>query len=382
METPQVVLDLVDRFECNRDVYCSNQYNETQTRHEFIDPFFMTLGWDVNNEKGYAEAYKGLSAKTDHEKSLIQRQIKETDRQIDQLVYELYGLSEEEIKIVEEKNREVTSQEPTSPSKRNPSAERYRLYIDESGDHVFRELTNESHRFLCLLGSWFRGADYVDFQRELELFKQEHIPHNPDDPVILHREEIINCRGPFWRLRNAERRQAFDDALIELIRNASFTVVAVVIDKKILQEKYPTPAHPYHLAIGFLLQRYCGYLNHINRHGDVMAESRGARENRLLMDSYERHYEHGAWHMEAEEFQRALTTRKLKIKQKSANIAGLQLADILVNPLRKAVLIESKAVEASLRPFAKRIVKVTQTKLNHHLYKGYVEGYGKVLFPK
>jgi len=38
METPQVVLDLVDRFECNRDVYRSNQYNETQARHEFIDP--------------------------------------------------------------------------------------------------------------------------------------------------------------------------------------------------------------------------------------------------------------------------------------------------------------------------------------------------------
>ncbi|MCK4600810.1 Eco57I restriction-modification methylase domain-containing protein [Candidatus Bipolaricaulota bacterium] len=58
METPQVVLDLVDRFECNRDVYRSNQYNETQARHEFIDPLFMALGWDVNNEKGYAEAYK------------------------------------------------------------------------------------------------------------------------------------------------------------------------------------------------------------------------------------------------------------------------------------------------------------------------------------
>jgi len=58
METPQVVLDLVDRFECNRDVYCSNQYNETQARHEFIDPLFLSLGWDVNNVKGYAEAYK------------------------------------------------------------------------------------------------------------------------------------------------------------------------------------------------------------------------------------------------------------------------------------------------------------------------------------
>jgi hypothetical protein len=39
--------------------------------------------------------------KTDHEKTLIQRQIEATDRQIDKLVYELYGLTEEEIKIVE-----------------------------------------------------------------------------------------------------------------------------------------------------------------------------------------------------------------------------------------------------------------------------------------
>jgi len=40
--------------------------------------------------------------KTDHEKSLIQRQIEATDRQIDQLVFELYGLTNEEICIVEE----------------------------------------------------------------------------------------------------------------------------------------------------------------------------------------------------------------------------------------------------------------------------------------
>jgi hypothetical protein len=34
--------------------------------------------------------------------SLLQRQIDATDRQIDKLVYELYGLTEEEIKIVED----------------------------------------------------------------------------------------------------------------------------------------------------------------------------------------------------------------------------------------------------------------------------------------
>jgi len=42
------------------------------------------------------------ATKTDHEKSLIQRQIDATDKQIDQLVYELYGLTAKEIRIVEE----------------------------------------------------------------------------------------------------------------------------------------------------------------------------------------------------------------------------------------------------------------------------------------
>ena len=42
-----------------------------------------------------------LNAKTDHEKTLIQRQIDATDSQIDKLVYELYDLTPEEIAIVE-----------------------------------------------------------------------------------------------------------------------------------------------------------------------------------------------------------------------------------------------------------------------------------------
>jgi len=41
------------------------------------------------------------AAKLEHEQIALKRQIAATDRQIDNLVYELYGLSEEEIKIVE-----------------------------------------------------------------------------------------------------------------------------------------------------------------------------------------------------------------------------------------------------------------------------------------
>jgi hypothetical protein len=40
-------------------------------------------------------------AKTPHEAEALQRQIAATDRQIDQLVCELHGLTEEEVRIVE-----------------------------------------------------------------------------------------------------------------------------------------------------------------------------------------------------------------------------------------------------------------------------------------
>jgi hypothetical protein len=41
------------------------------------------------------------AAQTAHDCELLQRQIDATDAQIDALVYELYGLTEEEIKVVE-----------------------------------------------------------------------------------------------------------------------------------------------------------------------------------------------------------------------------------------------------------------------------------------
>jgi len=45
---------------------------------------------------------KGLAeAKSPNDKVVLERQIKATDEAIDRLVYELYGLTEEEIRVVE-----------------------------------------------------------------------------------------------------------------------------------------------------------------------------------------------------------------------------------------------------------------------------------------
>ena len=66
MPAPDIIRQLVERFKRNRDSYRSGKYNEAQLRQEFLNPFFEALGWDVNNQQGYAEAYKEVI----HEDSL------------------------------------------------------------------------------------------------------------------------------------------------------------------------------------------------------------------------------------------------------------------------------------------------------------------------
>ena len=60
LSVPSEIVDLVARFRAQYDSYRAPGYNETQLRREFVDPLFKALGWDVDNEQGYAEAYKDV----------------------------------------------------------------------------------------------------------------------------------------------------------------------------------------------------------------------------------------------------------------------------------------------------------------------------------
>ncbi len=57
---PSRVVELIETFGRDVEAYRSQQYNETQLRREFIDPFFEELGWDITNKAGYAQAYKDV----------------------------------------------------------------------------------------------------------------------------------------------------------------------------------------------------------------------------------------------------------------------------------------------------------------------------------
>jgi hypothetical protein len=256
---------------------------------------------------------------------------------------------------------------------------RYRLYVDESGDHAFNLLENSAHRYLCLLGVWLRlEDDYVAFSDALDAFKREFFGPRPDRPVILHRSDVINRKGPFGVLSNADTRVKFEQSLLQLLAGAQFRFVCVVIDKRSHAEKYTSPFHPYHYCLAALLDRYSGWLNLKNAVGDVMAESRGKEEDLQLKQAYRRVYESGTLMFGHRHHQRALTSKEIKLKRKRENIAGLQLADLLAYPVKQECLVERHLIDDPGPVFGKQIVAAIRARFNCHEGKGTVAGYGKV----
>ncbi len=60
MGLPKDIENLIERFDRNRENYLSGTYNEALLRQDFLNPFFETLGWDMANKAGYAEAYRDV----------------------------------------------------------------------------------------------------------------------------------------------------------------------------------------------------------------------------------------------------------------------------------------------------------------------------------
>ncbi|MHB8194210.1 MAG: Eco57I restriction-modification methylase domain-containing protein [Bellilinea sp.] len=58
MTAPDIVVQLIQRFQSQLPDYRAGRYNETQLRRDYLDPFFEALGWDMTNRKNYSEKYR------------------------------------------------------------------------------------------------------------------------------------------------------------------------------------------------------------------------------------------------------------------------------------------------------------------------------------
>ncbi len=240
---------------------------------------------------------------------------------------------------------------------------KHRMYIDEVGNSDLESSDDPNHRHLSLTGV-ILDLEYgaLTVHPQMEDIKRRFFTHHPDEPILFHRKEMINTTGPFSSLKTKELRERFDAELLNLLTTWNYTVITDCIDKKRHKETYSTwRFDPYHYCLAVLMERYVFFLNQNNIIGDVMAESRGGKEDIRLKESFNKLWKNGTDYVGIEQFQKRLTSGQLKIKSKSNNIAGLQIADLIAHPSRNEIFLD-EGIKTELAPFGKKITEILQYK--------------------
>jgi hypothetical protein len=126
-----------------------------------------------------------------------------------------------------------------------------------------------------------------------------------------------------------------------------------------------------------LLERYAGWLSRTSSIGDVMAESRGGREDQELRTAFEVTLQKGTRFHSPRSFQLVLSSGDIKLKKKEHAIPGLELADLLAYPFKREMIAEHRGDDVA-DDFSAALLEAVRRKINCHLSTGRTAEYGKI----
>ena len=260
--------------------------------------------------------------------------------------------------------------------------DKYRIYIDEVGNSDLNSSNLKDHRFLCLTGVIFKLSDVSGVvQPELDQLKHSFFKADPDDPVILHRKEILYRKGSFSALKDKDTEERFNANLLNLLEKWNYAVIAVLIDKEEHNSRYSTWKYdPYHYCQEILLERFRLFLDIQKAIGDVMFESRGGKEDMRLKTSFRKLMDNGTHNLTSAQLLEKITSKELKIKSKASNIAGLQVADLLAHPARRWIFKNIMNMDDGTNTFSDKILTIMEQK-KFFRYRGQIIGYGVKKLP-
>jgi hypothetical protein len=208
------------------------------------------------------------------------------------------------------------------------------LYLDESGDHELKRIDPRYPVFV--LGGVIVDRDYVrsTLNGHLRHLKETFF----DDPnIILHTADIVRSKNGFEALEDRDLREKFYAALNELMRSLEYKVVACAINKTELVAQYGDNAEdPYMYSLHILVERFCKELGDCTDGGIIFAEKRGESLDHLLLTAWEDIKNSGTIFARGRIIDQRIVD--LSLKDKNLNIAGLQLADLVVSPIGRKVM--------------------------------------------
>jgi len=241
------------------------------------------------------------------------------------------------------------------------------LFLDESGDHNLSVIDPLYPMFV--LGGIIVEKEYAEGEmtRAIQAFKKKLFGR---DDLILHTADITRNRNGFERMQDTAFREQFYGELNELVRSLEFSVVACVVKKDDHLSCYGVAAlDPYLMSLDVLVERFCMDVGNISGGGIIVAEKRGPTLDHELDLAWLNLKIQGTRYMQASAIEKRILA--LNLREKKDNLAGLQLADLVVTPIGRHILGKP----------AKEDFEIIRGKLRKNR-RGEVMGYGLVVLPK
>jgi hypothetical protein len=207
------------------------------------------------------------------------------------------------------------------------------LFLDESGDHNLAKIDLKYPVFV--LGGIIVDRTYARTVMQPRI-QQLKLDFFGDPGIILHTNDILRARNGFEDLKDSAFREEFYEALNVMMRELEYQVVACVIDKPRLVAQYGSSADdPYHFSLHVLIERFCKELGECVDGGMIYAEKRGEPLDHELNLAWERLRSTGGGTNYAGSKMIDERICELVVKDKRLNIAGLQLADLVIAPIAR-----------------------------------------------
>ncbi len=241
------------------------------------------------------------------------------------------------------------------------------LFLDESGDHNLSIIDPQYPLFV--LGGIIVDKDYAEgpLTEAVQTFKRRIFGR---EDLILHTADITRNRNGFEQLQDTAFRQRFYRELNDLMRNLEYMVVACVIRKEDHLSRYGVAAlDPYLMSLDILVERFCFEIGSITDGGVIVAERRGPTLDAQLELAWLNLKVQGTRYIQAVDIDDRI--KGLSLRRKQDNIAGLQLADLVVTPIGRYIL--GKPVREDFR--------IVEEKLRRN-HQGDYDSFGLVVLPR
>lgn len=259
------------------------------------------------------------------------------------------------------------------------------MFIDDTGC-VKDEATNHPQRRFGGIVAVIFEIDYLRlrFEPGFDMLRRRHFGERPDGTLpVLHLRKMKNPNplGPFASLLDQDARERWDRDCLRMYRIADYQVITVCVDKIEFYAEHPNwEGGIYEMLVGNAIERYFYFLRKRGT-GDVIAEATNGPLDQLLKALYRKFYENGTDHIPARLLRPVLSSKEIKIKPKSANVAGLQFADLLAS----TCFSHCKRIYANgpaFHPFSMQVADIVETqKFYRNATTNDPHGYGRVWRP-